>query len=402
MKRTILIDRETLERMDLMNYVTLNSGIGGFLRGVEKVAPNARSLATVEEDMQAYRTYNLINETSKERMLPTVEPLRVIDFGKEGVDVIYGDLTRQYMYFDPENKRKPLKLTPRVIEEWVSLNNPKSIVLFMQVEDAEVNREELLRFSQSLSDKGYSISFDVVYSYYLGVAQHRKDLVYVAVKDMYVENKPLASSNRDKEVDSLKVRLNDIEKVSTFEFDFPSLLTQTKQNRLVELNRIIGLLDRDIPLTSLLEEEEKMDLKDAEKERQEILSTNNQSVGVLLQDVLEEEVDEFYLVSPERVNTPYEIEGLSPHLKRVNEGVSPHQITLKERLAGGGRARMKVRHLTPLEYWRLQGYTDADYHRMEQERLSRQTLYNISLLTVIPQTVAAVTSNLLKVIKNDE
>lgn len=379
-----------------MNYITLNGGIGGFRRGVDVVVDKAVNVAAVEEDMQAYRTYHLLNDTTKERMLPTVDPLSVM----EEVDVIYGDLTRQYMYFDPERKRKELKLTPAVVDEWVRLNNPKSVVLFFRTEDAEVNQKELVRFSQSLSDKGYSISLDVVYSYYLGVAQHRKDLIVVAVKDRYVEKKDLTASHRDTEVDALKVKLNIQENIDTFEFNFPSLLTETMRERLSELNRVIGLLERENPLTSLVEDD--IDLDAAKEERCEILSNGQQSVGVLLQDILEDEVDEVFLSSPHTTNQSYRVEGLSPKLQRVNQGVSPHTIIYRERKEREVKGKVVVRALTPLEYWRLQGYTDADYIRMQQEELSRQKMYNLSLLTVIPHTTAALTRNLMRLLTKGE
>ncbi|MCH9717655.1 MAG: DNA cytosine methyltransferase, partial [Gammaproteobacteria bacterium] len=59
---------------------------------------------------------------------------------------------------------------------------------------------------------------------------------------------------------------------------------------------------------------------------------------------------------PYQQNRVYDVEGLTPALVSNLGGERSHNINTK-----------RIRRLTPLECWRLQGFTDEEFYRAEAE-----------------------------------
>jgi DNA (cytosine-5)-methyltransferase 1 len=117
--------------------------------------------------------------------------------------------------------------------------------------------------------------------------------------------------------------------------------------------------------------------------------------GIRLKDVLEETVDEKYYISSEKVEQFLATNTLNKNSEGINmlglldikgneqvrrvygtEGLSPTLNTM-----GGGNRQPKVlqypriRKLTPLECWRLMGFTDKDFYKAKFTGNSNTQLY---------------------------
>lgn len=63
---------------------------------------------------------------------------------------------------------------------------------------------------------------------------------------------------------------------------------------------------------------------------------------------------------------------------------------------------LRIRKLTPKEYWRLQGFADEDYQKAKDSGLSNSQLYKQAGNSICVPVVQGILKNLLKVEKKDK
>ena len=124
---------------------------------------------------------------------------------------------------------------------------------------------------------------------------------------------------------------------------------------------------------------------------------------VSIEDIIEKNVDESYYLAPERYEKILQVSGDTVRVKQATKqgyiemkvgGICdinyPSSKTRRGRVQGGGRIsptltasatgivyvdnRGRVRDLTGLEYWRLMGFDDLDYHKAVQAGVSETQL----------------------------
>lgn len=139
----------------------------------------------------------------------------------------------------------------------------------------------------------------------------------------------------------------------------------------------------------------------------ELLPPLQTEVTTQLIDVLEDEADEKYYLSEKMVsNAKYdnELKGLLNHysyreLDTIHSiyKVSPTLNTMQ----GGGRQpkivtpiKKKIRKLTPLECWRLQGFTDEQFYKAKDSGVSNSQLYKQAGNSVTVNVVDAIVKEL--------
>ena len=63
---------------------------------------------------------------------------------------------------------------------------------------------------------------------------------------------------------------------------------------------------------------------------------------------------------------------------------------------------LRIRKLTPKEYWRLQGFTDEDFEKAKDSGLSKSQLYKQAGNSICVPVVQGILKNLLKVEEKDK
>lgn len=102
---------------------------------------------------------------------------------------------------------------------------------------------------------------------------------------------------------------------------------------------------------------------------------------------------------------PYFIQGgLQEHQKQRFDGICP---TLTSAMGMGGgqtpvhNVNSRIRRLTPLECWRLQGFTDEDFHKAKSVNSDTQ-LYKQAGNSITKKVIKSITKNLLNVLCDQE
>lgn len=63
---------------------------------------------------------------------------------------------------------------------------------------------------------------------------------------------------------------------------------------------------------------------------------------------------------------------------------------------------LRIRKLTPKEYWRLQGFTDEDFEKAKDSGLSNSQLYKQAGNSICVPVVQGILKNLFKIEEKDK
>lgn len=358
------IKRETTKQKSF-TYVSLFSGIGGFEQALNKF--ESTCVFASEFDKYAQQSYtalygddNLHGDITKidEKDVPECD-LLVGGFPCQAFSVAgkrkgFSD-ARGTLFFDIAriaNEKKPKTLL---------LENVKGLVNH----DKGNTLDTMIRI---LNDIGYVIDFSVLNSKYFGVPQNRERIFIVAIREDLIKIEPFneESIKGNTIVPKSKRRINEWAK--TFNFNWPQ----------------------------------------------------NDEVTTRLRDILEYEVDEKYYISEERTAKLMaqlkEIEIMNEYTRDKNariqfigninpseQGISGNvydvEAGLYPTLVAGSKAKIleenRIRDLTPLECWRLQGFPDEAYETVKQIDLSDNQLYKQAGNAVTVNVVEAIVEQLI-------
>lgn len=320
-----------------MNFIDICSGIGGFRTGLERNGHNC--IAFAEIDKYAIQSYKAIYDTENEVELGDITTMHDGEWEKfkGNCDMIVGGTpcqsfsiagkrlgfedTRGTVFFSYVNAIK------QVQPKYFLFENVKGLMSHDKGNTIKV-------ILKAFDEVGYDLDFEVFNSKYYGVPQNRERIYIVGIR------KDLS----------------------------------------------------DKPFKPVAVGKKKMDLLKAwttcEVSYKQIHPTLQTEVTTRLVDVLEDEVDEKYYLSEKMVsNAKYdnELKGLLNHynyreLDTIHSiyKVSPTLNTMQ----GGGRQpkivtpiKKRIRKLTPLECWRLQGFTDEQFYKAKDSSVSNSQLY---------------------------
>lgn len=196
---------------------------------------------------------------------------------------------------------------------------------------------------KTLNDIGYTVDFNVLNSKYFGVPQNRERIFIVALRDDVAIAEPWNIEGTNV-VAKGKRRLSEYEGIKTFNFDWPS----------------------------------------------------QDNVTTRLRDVLEPTVDERYYLSEEKTaklvaqledksvknEDPYVVHNIYGGFKEDKPRVFKDESPTIRTPAGGGHlpsvyepAKYRIRKLTPLEAFRLQGFSDEQHKTLVKAGLSDSQRY---------------------------
>lgn len=206
---------------------------------------------------------------------------------------------------------------------------------------------------KTLNDIGYRVDFNVLNSKYFGVPQNRERIFLVGVREDLIENEPWTDVKGTTVVPKGKRRINEYEDVKTFNFDWPEQVEVTTK----------------------------------------------------LRDILETHVDEKYYLSEEK--TGKLISQLNKTFRRevIKSGICP---TLSTRPDGFKTAPLpvtreyRIRKLTPLECWRLQGFPDEAHEAVKQAGISDTQRYKMAGNAVTVNVIEALGQRLISYLQAEK
>jgi DNA (cytosine-5)-methyltransferase 1 len=229
--------------------------------------------------------------------------------------------------------------------EWLFLENVKGLINHDKGRTLSV-------IIKTLSGLGYTVDFDVLNSADHGVPQNRERVFIVAKKGGEGSGWKVG---RDKtSVNDAKRRLQKDESIRSFHFPFPQ-----KEGR-------------RIPLESVLEES--VHEKYVMDKPFELLAGTPKEDGRL------EQVAKLDIKGNDSIRRVYSPKGLCPTLTTMGGGHREPKILIDGR----------VRKLTPLECFRVQGFTDEQYHVLKEAGFSDSRLYKFVGNAVTPNVIKSI------------
>jgi DNA (cytosine-5)-methyltransferase 1 len=340
-------------------YVSLFSGAGGFEQALNKLG--GKCVMASEIDKFANKAYEVLYGEPTVGDVTEIEAEDVPDhdllvggfpcqaFSVAGKRLGFED-TRGTLFFEMARIAKAKK--PKVI----LAENVKGLV-------GHDKGRTLNVIIQTLCDIGYTVDFNVLNSKYFGVPQNRERIFIVAVRDDLVEQEPWMDVKGNTVVPKGKRRIQQLEGVKTFNFDWPPQEEVT--------TRLRDILESEVDERFYLDEEKTAKLI-AELEGKE--SGNNPTIIDPSQAKREGKPRLYQDVSPTITARDYkeprmvgQIEVLG-HLnmkghRTIREVLSPEGISTTLTTMGGGHREPKIAEArpvltpdkTPIEYSRKNG-----------------------------------------------
>jgi DNA (cytosine-5)-methyltransferase 1 len=200
-------------------YISLFSGIGGFDLALNRLG--GECVLAAEWDKYANKAYGILYGT--EHLTtdvtkidePQVPDHDVMVFGMPcqafsvaGKRLGFEDM-RGTLYFEALRIAREKK--PKVL--W--MENVKGLVGHDSGRTLEV-------MAQSMCDIGYTIDFEVLNSKYFGVPQNRERIFMIGIRDDLIETSEWSTGKRTDVVAKGKRRIANLDGVKTFNFDWPS------------------------------------------------------------------------------------------------------------------------------------------------------------------------------------
>lgn len=335
-----------------MNFIDICSGIGGFRTGLERNGHNC--IAFAEIDKYATQSYKAVYNTDNEVELGDITSMEDSEWEqfKDNCDMIVGGTpcqsfsmagkrlgfedTRGTVFFSYVNALK------QVQPKYFLFENVKGLMSHDKGNTIKV-------ILKAFDEVGYDLDFEVFNSKYYGVPQNRERIYIVGVrKDL--SDKPY------KPVSAGKKKLDLLKAWAACEISY-----------------------------------------------KQILPTLQTEVTTRLIDVLEDEVDEKFYLSDEKTKklTLDEVIGVGHHPFSKKREFNGYGLICPTLIATDYKAPktaltndLRIRKLTPLECWRLQGFSDEQFYKAKNSGVSNSQLYKQAGNSVTVNVVDAIVSNL--------
>ena len=415
-----------------MKFIDLFSGIGGFRSGLEKNGHKA--IAYSEVDKYAKQSYTSIYETSEELDLGDITKVSNEQWQdlKGKANIIVGGSPCQS--FSLAGKRRGFEDTrgtlffhyvnavKEVQPEFFIFENVKGMI-------SHDKGETIKTVLSSFNEIGYDIDFDVFNSKYYGVPQNRERIYIVGKRKDLGINESRESVKGKKKLDQLKnwaieninyVKLlpennnENVEKrladVLEDEVDEKYYLSEEKTKKLT-LNLDLEGLSPALNCMRGGGLEPKIAVREATKQGYAIAEqgdsvnvtypdskTRRGRVGKQVAQTLQAgEVNQGVIINPLKDNTykswryeqnVFDSNGITRSLK-ASLGGTPEIINKKYN-------QLRIRKLTPLECWRLQGFKDEQFYKAKDNGVSNSQLYKQAGNAVTVNVVDAITKELIK------
>lgn len=380
-------------------YVSLFSGVGGFEQALNKLG--GKCVMASEIDKFANRAYEVLYGE------PTIGDVTKIDendvpdhdllvggfpcqaFSVAGKRLGFED-TRGTLFFEMARIAKAKK--PKVI----LAENVKGLV-------GHDKGRTLNTIVQTLCDIGYTVDFNVLNSKYFGVPQNRERIFIVAVRDDLVEQEPWMDVKGNTVVPKGKRRIQQLEGVKTFNFDWPPQEEVT--------SRLRDILEDDVDERFYLSEEKTAKLVacicESTPDKTPIEYSRKNGIGKEIKQAHTLSASDWRGLNRNQTqNAVLEVRPvLTPdrETKRQNgrrfkdDGEESFTLTAQDRhgVAIGDSQKYRIRKLTPRECFRLQGFPDSEFDKLVAAGISNSRLYKMAGNAVTVNVIDAIGRRLL-------
>lgn len=268
---------------------------------------------------------------------------------------------------------------------------------------------------KTLSDMNYKVDMQILNSRFYGVPQNRERIFIVAMRD--VEEESWHIPNTTNTLMKAKKKISGIDGIKMFNFDFP------KEHDVYW--KIADILEEQVDEKYYLREEKSkrllQQLEERHKERTETFLIDDQGrtskrlKPLDISPTLRREMhgNEPRVVEVERIENEmkllgmldmkgnesirrvYDPEGLAPTLTTMGGGHREPKIAVPETYTTTENGvevvyHYRIRKLTPLECFRLQGFPDHYYHTLRDIHISDTQLYKMSGNAVTTNVISAI------------
>lgn len=394
-----------------MNLLSLFSGIGAFEKALDNEGIKYNLVNYCEIDKYASRSYATIHNVSEELNLidvtkvdtSSLSDIDLITYGfpcqdisqagnQKGFTDKNGERTRSGLFFEALRIIKDLKPKYAIAENVKALTSKKFKTEFETV-------------LSSLNDAGYNNYYDVLNAKDYGIPQNRERVFIVSIRKDIDDGSFCFPAPQP-----LNIRLKDIlednvdEKFylkETKEFFIKnSLNMEAKGNGFRFAPHVKN--HAEIAKTITTRAGGRMDdnfIMDNEIDSPNFVF-NSVNVNKLNEDATERMTKQAYETLQENDCKAGDV--INPFNKRVvNDGVCP---TLTTRPEGFKTANLIVEHaqefrirkLTPLECWRLMGFSDEDFEKAKASGISNSQLYKQAGNSIVVTVLQGILKNLFK------
>lgn len=404
--------------MSKFTFVELFAGIGGVSFGLKRVGGKCLLAAEFDPERRGKRQY--VQEAYK--ILHPETPITGDVYELKSEDVPKCDVlsfTTPCQSFSVAGNRagfedvrgtvffEAMRIAKDVQPKIILMENVKGIVNHDKGKTLDI-------IVRTANEVGYRVDFDVLNSKYFGVAQNRERFFMVGIREDLVPNEPWSeeSTKGQTVVPKGKRRISAYEGVKTFNFDFPANDTVT--------TRLRDILETDVDEKYYLDEEKTEKLVAQLDDRETKDTPEMDMLG---------HVD---IKGNDLIRRTYSTEGISPTLttmggghrepkiaeevrpvltpdrmeKRQNgrrfkeDGEESFTLTSQDRhgVAIGNPPKYRIRKLTPLECWRLQGFPDEAHEAVKQAGISDSQRYKQAGNAVTVNVIEAIGERLIPLI----
>jgi DNA (cytosine-5)-methyltransferase 1 len=380
-------------------YIDLFSGVGGFRQALDKLG--GKCVMASEIDKYANKAYEVLYGHKTVGDVTEIEAEDVPDhdllvggfpcqaFSVAGKRLGFED-TRGTLFFEMARIAKAKK--PKVI----LAENVKGLV-------GHDKGRTLNVIIQTFCDIGYTVDFNVLNSKYFGVPQNRERIFIVAVRDDLVEQEPWMDVKGNTVVPKGKRRIQQLEGVKTFNFDWPPQEEVT--------TRLRDILEDDVDERFYLSEEKTAKLVacicESTPDKTPIEYSRKNGIGKEIKQAHTLSASDWRGLNRNQTqNAVLEVRPvLTPdrETKRQNgrrfkdDGEESFTLTAQDRhgVAIGDSQKYRIRKLTPRECFRLQGFPDSEFDKLVAAGISNSQLYKMAGNAVTVNVIDAIGRRLL-------
>lgn len=359
-----------------MNFIDMFSGIGGFRSALEKNGHEC--IAYSEIDKHSIKTYNALYDTENEMVLGDITKIseKFISQLKKHNDIVVGGSPCQS--FSKDGKRKGFEDARGTLffefAKVVKETQPKYFIFENVYGLMNHDKGNTIRvILNTFNELGYYVDFNVFNSKYYNVPQNRERIYIVGKRKDLVDNPNYHVLSKGKR------KIDEVHNWCVDNIEYINLLPTPKINITTKLTDILEdsvsdeySLPQDIYKKLILhhnKEENTLHVKQATKQGYDF-ATKGDSVNISFPN------------------------------SKTRRGRVGKQIT--QTLQAGAVNQcvvmndMTVRKLTPLECWRLQGFSDEQFYKAKDSGVSNSQLYKQAGNGVTVNVVDAIVKHLFK------
>lgn len=235
---------------------------------------------------------------------------------------------------------------------------------------------------ETLNEIGYTVDFEILNSKYFGVPQNRERIFIVAIRDDLIEQEKWSEETMKGQtvVPRCKRRLVKYEWLKSFNFDWPAQEEVT--------TRLRDILENDVDEKYYLDDEKTVKLVAQLNEYNDVDEDFSEHARLGHVDITEEQVPK-WIPKPNEINRTLRSGGKSS----LTDKHSYDHVAEENR-----PSRYRIRKLTPLECFRLQGFSDEAHEAVKQAGISDSQRYKQAGNAVTVNVIEAIAERLIPLI----